>query len=345
MKLIAFMLMMCAAAPASALTCKNDYAGADGCASNATAAGDCTTLGFSKSNTANCNHYIYCPFDPSYKRCVNDKAAEPSTCPTGYANNVKNCGQSGDLGWTLGTLNSSGCGQCTKTKCIGYFSQTLDPHAVDTGECWEGDTLLYEVNECEDHYRIEPDYKVSCEGAEVLTALARGVITESDLEYAPRTDKAFRETYEDADGTSYDWITAYTFYDYSCMAKGYTYPRYRSDFAAGYTEDSCIDVSSDVCRQYNKTESGDLYLFQWSKKCKVDSYTCGSSDLPCEAATQGCSTIYYEVTDEMLAKATESGDDGCYYYSGTLPNGIRTTKHFSKKNTCTVNGKTYYRYC
>ncbi len=117
MKLIAFLLMICATTPASALTCKNDYAGASGCASNDTAAGDCTTLGFSKSDTAGCSHYIYCPFDSSYKRCVNNTATEPSTCPTGYAKVVKDCGAVYAAGWTLGALDSSGCGKCIKKSC------------------------------------------------------------------------------------------------------------------------------------------------------------------------------------------------------------------------------------
>ena len=67
---------------ATALTCKNDYAGASGCANNTTAAGDCATLGFSTEDTTDCEHYIYCPFNTTYKACVSKKqedADEPCT--------------------------------------------------------------------------------------------------------------------------------------------------------------------------------------------------------------------------------------------------------------------------
>lgn len=42
---------------------------------------DCATLGFSKSNVANCasDGYMYCPFDTSYKKCV--KFTNTLTCP------------------------------------------------------------------------------------------------------------------------------------------------------------------------------------------------------------------------------------------------------------------------
>ena len=42
---------------------------------------DCATLGFSKSNVANCasDGYMYCPFDTTYKKCV--KYTNTLTCP------------------------------------------------------------------------------------------------------------------------------------------------------------------------------------------------------------------------------------------------------------------------
>ncbi len=55
---------------AFALTCRNDYSGTSGCAGNKNAAGNCETLGYYTSDVANCGHYIYCPFDTSYKRCT-----------------------------------------------------------------------------------------------------------------------------------------------------------------------------------------------------------------------------------------------------------------------------------
>ena len=55
---------------AVALTCLNDYSGISGCAGNQNTAGNCETLGYYTADVENCGHYIYCPFDTSYKRCV-----------------------------------------------------------------------------------------------------------------------------------------------------------------------------------------------------------------------------------------------------------------------------------
>ncbi len=114
MRLTVFLLTFCAITPAFALHCKNDYAGSAGCAANSTPAGDCTTLGFSKSDVAGCDQYLYCMFDTSYKRCI---SKSDTTCPVGYGKTVNDCGAVYAAGWTLGTLNSSGCGKCIKKSC------------------------------------------------------------------------------------------------------------------------------------------------------------------------------------------------------------------------------------
>ncbi len=71
---------------AFALTCRNDYSGTSGCADNKTPAGNCETLGYSTANVANCRHYIYCPFDTSYKRCtaISNNSAEFICKQNGY---------------------------------------------------------------------------------------------------------------------------------------------------------------------------------------------------------------------------------------------------------------------
>ena len=51
-------------------TCLKDYGGDDSCLDNPNPSGDCTTLGYSKSDVTGCLDYIYCPFDPEYKKCV-----------------------------------------------------------------------------------------------------------------------------------------------------------------------------------------------------------------------------------------------------------------------------------
>lgn len=66
-----------------ALTCRNDYAGVNGCAANASAIGDCVTLGYSKNDVTNCGHYIICPFDSNYKTCIKGDCSnyKLSACP------------------------------------------------------------------------------------------------------------------------------------------------------------------------------------------------------------------------------------------------------------------------
>ncbi len=88
-----------------ALTCKNDYSSASGCASNANAAGDCTTLGYATADVSGCSHYIYCPFDTAYKRCTN---AVETACATGTYKTKSECETANPDAWKC-TLNSAGC--------------------------------------------------------------------------------------------------------------------------------------------------------------------------------------------------------------------------------------------
>lgn len=81
MRVYLILLALLTTTPAWGLTCKNDYSGAEGCSSNVSAAGDCATLGYAKSEEEGCRHYIYCPFDQSYKRCVAQTETEkPLDC-------------------------------------------------------------------------------------------------------------------------------------------------------------------------------------------------------------------------------------------------------------------------
>ena len=98
------------AGSANALTCINDYGGTSSC-TNANPAGDCTTLGYSKDNVSGCEHYLYCPFDTAYKRCVKEG------CGDGFAKDVSGCGKSGDKGWLLIKTSGSECGLCSAKQC------------------------------------------------------------------------------------------------------------------------------------------------------------------------------------------------------------------------------------
>jgi len=148
MRFAAFLLTFCAITPAFALHCKNDYAGSAGCAANTTPAGDCTTLGFSKSDVAGCDQYLYCMFDTSYKRCI----SKSESCPTGYGKTVADCGTSGALGWTLGALDSSGCGRCWVKGCSGLGASSCE-HAV-CSICWSGDNKIEQIERCDEGYAL-----------------------------------------------------------------------------------------------------------------------------------------------------------------------------------------------
>lgn len=125
-----FPLVLCGLVPAFsafALTCQNDYGGSTSCASNTTAAGDCKTLGYSTVNVEGCKHYLYCPFDKSYKKCVDAG---------------KSCVE---LGFTKGD-KSSWCGKLitcdsdrTYTACVESFENPCpdgyDPRKTSVADC------------------------------------------------------------------------------------------------------------------------------------------------------------------------------------------------------------------
>ena len=89
---------------AFALTCVNDYGGTASCANNDSSAGDCVSLGYSKDSVDNCKHYIYCPFDANYKRCV----AEEPPIPDCSNYNLDSCPANGI------------CVSCTDDKATKY---------------------------------------------------------------------------------------------------------------------------------------------------------------------------------------------------------------------------------
>ena len=85
-------LTLLSASSALALTCANDYGSSAGCASNTNAAGDCATLGFSQDNVDGCEHYLYCPFDTSYKRCVSSEKIDCAALGFTQENKSEWCG-------------------------------------------------------------------------------------------------------------------------------------------------------------------------------------------------------------------------------------------------------------
>ena len=143
------------ASSANALTCQNDYSGDDGCANNAQAAGDCETLGYSKDNVNECEHYLYCPFDTAYKKCVSIdcSAYNLTTCSTGAA--CAECKAGGRSFYKVTDCKAgyeeSGDG-CKAAACTGYKLASCPTGATSCSTCLSGTTTKYKVNGCKKGY-------------------------------------------------------------------------------------------------------------------------------------------------------------------------------------------------
>ena len=184
-----------------ALTCKNDYSSASGCASNANAAGDCTTLGYATADVSGCSHYIYCPFDTAYKRCTN---AVETACATGTYKTKSECETANPDAWKC-TLNSAGCYEpktltkiCrigtyqTKEECVNAAGNGFRQLCTETSNgCWApknptvscsgytlskcpangvcstcpSDKSKFKLTGCNTNYYLDTDKCVSCASA------------------------------------------------------------------------------------------------------------------------------------------------------------------------------------
>ena len=114
---------------AFALTCCNDYSGTSGCTGNKTPAGNCETLGYYTADVANCGHYIYCPFDTSYKRCTSTDKCNKNKDP--------NC-----LTW------SSTEADCTCTRCKDEYTLVGGKCTLSYASC-ESAGYVDEERECD----------------------------------------------------------------------------------------------------------------------------------------------------------------------------------------------------
>ena len=140
---------------AFALTCAYDYGGTASCAPDTTTAGNCETLGFSKNNVSNCEQYIYCPFDASYKRCasLDCTAYTLSSCPANGS-----CSSCKAGGYTHLALDGCNKGyvksgnSCPANPCTGYPLSSCPSSASSCSTCLSGKTNKYKVNGCKDGY-------------------------------------------------------------------------------------------------------------------------------------------------------------------------------------------------
>ena len=143
---------------AFALSCVNDYGGSSSCAGSTQAAGDCTTLGYFKNNVDGCEHYLYCPFDTSYKRCVSLDCTTYtlSSCPSG-ATSCASC-QSGSS--TKYKINGCKSGYvvsdntCVTNPCTGYPLTSCPSGATSCSSCQSGSSTKYKINGCKSGYIV-----------------------------------------------------------------------------------------------------------------------------------------------------------------------------------------------
>ena len=179
-------LTLLSASSALALTCANDYGSSAGCASNTTAAGDCATLGYSQDNVDGCGHYLYCPFDTSYKRCATEKT--PSCEELGFTKSSSKmsnwCGEIIECPYdsSYKLCKKMGCSQQDFTKddksdwcdnivycaadssytlcmepkewafaCNGYSLSSCPTHG-NCSSCSMGTTTYYKLNSCTSGY-------------------------------------------------------------------------------------------------------------------------------------------------------------------------------------------------
>jgi hypothetical protein len=125
-----------------ALSCKN---GDSSCSTQSAA--DCANLGYSADNVDNCKHYLYCPFNLSYKTCVAFDNSKPeadcsdyplTSCPSnGICEDCPNDSSYKKLtGCNSGyTLNTAGDG-CVATTCASGYAKSADNCGTTGSKGW-----------------------------------------------------------------------------------------------------------------------------------------------------------------------------------------------------------------
>ena len=137
---------------AFALTCANNYGGTTSCVNNTQTAGDCTSLGYSKDG---CDHFLYCPFDKAYKKCVSGSSLSAYDIPcsqlgftqenkTDWCSQIISCPQ--DSSYTL-------CAQTKYAKdCSDYPLYKCPEGATGCSSCSDGVKISYRINGCKEGY-------------------------------------------------------------------------------------------------------------------------------------------------------------------------------------------------
>ena len=166
---------------AFALSCVNDYGGSSSCAGSTQAAGDCTTLGYFKNNVDGCEHYLYCPFDTAYKRCVSLDCTTYtlSSCPSG-ATSCSSCQSGSSTKYKINGCKSGyvvSVNTCVDNPCTG-FDLTSCPANGFCSSCLSGTANKYKLNSCSSEYKLSGDSCVcatTCKDTATVPANATAV--------------------------------------------------------------------------------------------------------------------------------------------------------------------------
>ena len=153
---------------------------------NCTTQPTCEQLGYSKSVDANCEDYILCPFDTSYKKCITGKVdctglgftqedksgwcgnvitcptdasytlcaeAFENPCPNGYDSrltSVADCGEQGSKGWTFSTqiITGNSGENITCGKCTPKTCSGYYEQYQSVSDCGSGGSRGWQFATC-----------------------------------------------------------------------------------------------------------------------------------------------------------------------------------------------------
>lgn len=127
---------------------------------NCTEQPTCSELGYSKSDVDNCDSYVFCPFDTTYKACVKEKpvsidcSAYPlKECPD-TAEHCSACGSGTNISYKVDSCKSGytlSANTCVAATCFGYTLSSC-PANGNCSDCLSGTTKKYKLNSCKSGY-------------------------------------------------------------------------------------------------------------------------------------------------------------------------------------------------
>jgi len=142
---------------------------------NCTTQPSCTELGYSKTRETNCESYVSCPFDTSYKACVKYGTATTdcsgytlSSCPAG-AVSCSACGNGTNVKYKVDSCKSGyqlSSNTCVVNSCSGY-TLTSCPTGATCDQCVSGTTTKYRKTGCQSSYVADGDICYSCSDMQI----------------------------------------------------------------------------------------------------------------------------------------------------------------------------------